>query len=122
MIVDTFRLLVTSTNELVATVAQERTRREEIRSWESTQLEIIHVQRDFLLKALDEIFDERRETFRRLFDQLDRALGGDREDSANNAAGLDAITDLAKTSPFTDLTSPELFVQEFLKPGRVIEL
>lgn len=123
MIIDTFTLVVASTNELITTLVQEQRRREEIRAWEKTQLEVIHVQRDFLLKALDEVFDERRENFRRLFDQLDRALESGGENSAAQAAGLlDAITDLAKTSPFKDLKSPELFVQEFLKPGRVIEL
>jgi hypothetical protein len=35
---------------------------------------------------------------------------------------LGAITDLAKTSPFKDLKSPTLVVQEFLQSGRVIEL
>ena len=71
MVVDAFRLVVTSTSEWVTVVAQEGARRQEIRAWEKTQLEIIQVQRDFLLTALDKTFDERRENFRRLFDDLD---------------------------------------------------
>lgn len=123
MIVDTFRLVVASANEWVTVVAQERTKRDEIRAWEKSQLEIIHVQRDFLLSALDKTFDERHENFRRLFDNLDAALISDREDSAVQVADLlEAITDLAKTSPFKDLKSPTLVVQEFLQSGRVIEL
>ena len=123
MVVDAFRLVVTSTSEWVTVVAQEGARRQEIRAWEKTQLEIIQVQRDFLLTALDKTFDERRENFRRLFDDLDAALVSDREDAAAEVSDLlGAITDLAKTSPFKDLKSPTLVVQEFLQSGRVIEL
>jgi flagellar biosynthesis/type III secretory pathway chaperone len=123
MVVDTFKLVVTSANEWVTVVAQEQTRRQEIRAWEKSQLEIIHVQRDFLLTALDKTFDERRENFRRLFDQLDAALVSDRDDAAAQVSDLlGTITDLAKTSPFKDLKSPTLVVQEFLNSGRVIEL
>lgn len=123
MVVDTFRLVMASANEWVTVVAQERTKRQEISAWEKSQLEIIQVQRDFLLSALDKTFDERRENFRRLFDNLDVALTSDREDSAAQVADLlEAITDLAKTSPFKDLKSPTLVVQEFLQSGRVIEL
>ena len=123
MVVDTFRLVLASANEWVTVVAQEQTRREEIRAWETSQLEIIQVQRDFLLTALDKTFDERRENFRRLFDNLDTALVSNRDDSAAQVADLlGAITDLANTSPFKDLKSPTLVVQEFLRSGRVIEL
>lgn len=123
MVVDTFRLVVTSTNEWITVLAQEQRRREEIRAWEKSQLEIIHVQRDFLLTALEKTFDERRENFRRLFDQLDVALVSDSDNAAAQAADLlEAITDLAKTSPFKDLKSPTLVVQEFLQSGRVIEI
>jgi flagellar biosynthesis/type III secretory pathway chaperone len=123
MVADTFKLVITSANEWVSVVAQEQTRRQEIRAWEKSQLEIIHVQRDFLLTALDKTFDERRENFRRLFDQLDAALVSDRDDAAAQVSDLlGAITDLAKTSPFKDLKSPALVVQEFLQSGRVIEL
>jgi hypothetical protein len=123
MVVDSFRLVVTSVNEWVTVVAQEQTRRQEIRAWEKSQLEIIRVQRDFLLTALDQTFDERRENFRRLFDQLDAALVSDRDDAAAQVSDLlGAITDLAKTSPFKDLKSPTLVVQEFLQSGREIEL
>ena len=123
MIVDAFRLVVTSADEWVTVVVQEQTRRQEIRAWEKSQLEIIHVQREFLLVALEKTFDERSENFRRLFDELDVALLSDREDAAAQVSVLlGAITDLAKTSPFKDLKSPTLVVQEFLQSGKVIEL
>jgi hypothetical protein len=123
MVVDAFRLVMGSANEWVTVVRQEETKRQEIRAWEKTQLEIIQVQRDFLLTALDKTFDERRENFRRLFDNLDGALTSDGDDAAAHVADiLGAITDLAKTSPFKDLKSPSIVVQEFLQSGRVIEL
>ena len=123
MVVDTFNLVLASANEWVRVAAQEKTRREEIRVWEQSQLEIIHVQRDFLLTGLDKTFDERRENFRRLFDNLDAALTSDRDDAGAQASEiLAAITDLAQTSPFKDLKSPALVVQEFLQSGKVIEL
>lgn len=123
MVVDTFNLVIASANKWVQVVAEEKTRREEIRVWEQSQLEIIHVQRDFLLTALDRTFDERRENFRRLFDNLDSALASDQEDAAARVSDLlSAITELAQTSPFKDLKSPALVVQEFLQSGKVIEL
>jgi hypothetical protein len=123
MVVDTLRLVITSANEWVTVVAQEKTRREEIRAWEKTQIEIIDLQRDFLLTALSKTFDERSENFRRLFDQLDAALVSSGDDAAAKVADLlGAITDLANTSPFKDLRSPALVVQEFLQSGRVIDL
>jgi hypothetical protein len=123
MVVDTFRLVVASTTEFVAVLAQERTKQDEIKAWSTQQLELIHVQRDFLLIGLEKTFDERRENFRRLFEQLDVALTSERDDSGAHVAEiLGSITELAQTSPFKDLKSPALVVQEFLQSGRVIEI
>lgn len=123
MVVDVFNLVVESANQWVTVVAQEQTKRQEIATWERTQLEIIAVQREFLLTALDRTFDERKENFRRLFDDLDTALISQADDAAARVADiLGTITDLAKTSPFKDLKSPEIVVQEFLQSGRTIEL
>lgn len=123
MVVDTLNLVIRSANEWITVVSQEQTKRQEIRAWEQTQLEVIAVQREFLLTALQRTFDERGENFRRLFDDLDTALESNAEDAAARVADiLGAITDLAKTSPFKDLKSPEIVVQEFLQSGRPIEL
>jgi len=123
LVADTFNLVIRSANEWIAVVSQEQTKQQEIRSWEKVQLEIIEVQKEFLLTALDKTFDERSENFRRLFDDLDSALVSGAEDAAARVADILAgITDLAKTSPFKDLKSPEIVVQEFLQSGRAIEL
>lgn len=123
MVVDTFNLVLASANQWVQVVNEETTKRQEIRAWERTQIEIIQFQRDFLLTALDETFDERRENFRRLFGNLDAALVSDRDDAGAQVSEiLGAISNLAQTSPFKDLKSPALVVQEFLQGGKVIEL
>lgn len=123
MVVDVFNLVVESANQWVTVVAQEQTKRQGFATWERTQLEIIAVQKEFLLNALDKTFDERKENFRRLFDDLDTALTSQADDAAARVADiLGTITDLAKTSPFKDLKSPEIVVQEFLQSGRTIEL
>ena len=123
MVLEVFNKVVESANQWITVVAQEQTKRQEIATWERTQLEIIAVQKEFLLTALDKTFDERRENFRRLFDDLDTALVSQADDAAARVADiLGAITDLAKTSPFKDLKSPEIVVQEFLQSGRTIEL
>lgn len=123
MVVETFNLVLKSANAWVQVVQEEKTHREEIRAWEETQVNLIKVQRDFLMKGLELTFDERRENFRRLFENLDIAMASDHEDaSARVSEILGAITELAKTSPFKDLASPTIVVQEFLRNGRVIEL
>lgn len=123
MVVDTFKLVLASANQWVKAINEEKTKRDEIRAWERTQIEIIRVQRDFLLTALDKTFDERRENFRRLFDNLDAALISESDDAGAQVSEiLGAITELAQTSPFKDLKSPALVVQEFLQGGKVIEL
>lgn len=123
MVVETFNLVLQSVNTWVQVINREKTHRKEIRAWEETQVSLIKVQRDFLMKGLDLTFDERRENFRRLFENLDSAMRSDREDAGALVSEiLGAITELAKTSPFKELTSPTIVVQEFLRNGKVIEL
>lgn len=123
MAIDVLKLMISSTQELVTVLAKENTHVRGFDAWEKTQMEIINVQRDFLQSALDQTFDERRENFRRLFDNLDLALQSEGETAgARVSEVLEAITELAKVSPFKDLKSPELFVQEFLAQGKIIEL
>lgn len=84
-------------------VEQEKTKRREIERWEKETLERIKAQRDVLIAYLDRSFDERSENFRRLFDLVDLAIS-----SGNNtqlALALNSITDLAKSSPFKELSN-----------------
>lgn len=118
-VVDLGRVLsqmVDSADQWVKVIQEESTRREEIHAWEATERERIIAQRDVMLRGLELTHDERRENFRRLFDNLDAAMGKD--DATMTASVLDSITELAKTSPFKDLTNVEFVVNELKQPGR----
>jgi hypothetical protein len=82
------------------TVAVEVTKQQAIAAEEARWLAAIEADREILLTYLDRSFDERRENFRHLFDELDRAMSGD---TAHVADVLGAITTLAMKSPFQDL-------------------
>lgn len=108
--------MVDTADHWVKVIQEESTRREEIRAWEATERERIVAQRDVLLRGLELTHDERRENFRRLFDNLDVAM---RKDDATTAASLlDSITELAKSSPFKDLGNVEFVVNELKQPDR----
>lgn len=108
--------MVDAADQWVKVIQEESTRREEIRGWEATERERIVAQRDVLLRGLELTHDERRENFRRLFDNLDVAMRG--EDAATAAKLLDSITELAKSSPFKDLGNVEFVVNELKQPDR----
>lgn len=108
--------VVDAADQWVKVIQEESTRREEIRAWEATERERIVAQRDVLLRGLELTHDERRENFRRLFDNLDVAMGGN--DATTAASLLDSITELAKASPFKDLGNVEFVVNELKQPDR----
>lgn len=108
--------VITAIDTWVKVVQGEATRREEIRVWEATQRESIIAQRDVLIKGLNLTFDERRETFRRLFDSLDDAMK--KEDAQLASSVLEKIADLAKSSPFKDLGNVQFVVDELKKGER----
>ncbi|MEU8215600.1 hypothetical protein AB0C47_07510 [Micromonospora taraxaci] len=108
--------IVDTADQWVKVIQEESTRREEIHAWEATERERIVAQRDVLLHGLELTYDERRENFRRLFDNLDVAM---RKDDATTAAGLlGSITELAKSSPFKDLGNVAFVVNELKQPDR----
>lgn len=111
-----FSQVVDAADQWVKVIQEESTRREEIRSWEATERERIVAQRDVLLRGLELTHDERRENFRRLFENLDVAMRSN--DSATAASLLDSITELAKSSPFKDLGNVEFVVNELKQPDR----
>lgn len=108
--------MVDAADQWVKVIQEESTRREEIRAWEATERERIVAQRDVLLRGLELTHDERRENFRRLFDNLDVAMRSN--DAATAASLLDSITELAKSSPFKDLGNVEFVVNELKQPDR----
>lgn len=108
--------LLDAADQWVRVIQEEETRRQEIRSWEATERERIIAHRDVLILGLELTFDERRENFRRLFDNLDVAMRNNDPQSA--ASVLESITELAKSSPFKDLGNVEFIVNELKQPSR----
>jgi predicted esterase YcpF (UPF0227 family) len=86
------------------TVAEEeKTKRRDIEAWEKTTITQINAQRDLLIGYLERSFDERATNFRALFTVVDSAIS-----SGNNeqlALTLNSITELAKSSPFKELSN-----------------
>jgi hypothetical protein len=92
--------IVSAIQEWQQTVALEASRQRAIAAEEARWLAAIEADRQLLLTYLDRTFDERRENFRRLFEELDRAMGAE---PAHVADLLGAITTLAMKGPFQDL-------------------
>lgn len=108
--------VIDAADQWVKVAQEESTRREEIRAWEATERERIVAQREVLLRGLELTHDERRENFRRLFDNLDDAMKAN--DAATAAGLLNSITELAKASPFKDLGNVQFVVNELKQPDR----
>ena len=102
---DVVRELSSAVREYKTVVQQEKTKREEIAANRAVALESIRSQRAVLLEYLDRSFDERRENFERLFDTLD-AVVADGE-IQKMAIVLQSIVQLAESSPFKDLMTPQ---------------
>ena len=74
-----------------------------IREQEVTRRQSIQANREIILTYLELSFDERETNFKKLFEVLDGAI---EKDNIQVIAGtLNAITDLAKSSPFKDLAN-----------------
>jgi hypothetical protein len=90
--------LVQAWNEYQVIAEQEKTKRRDIEAWEKVTLAKIKAQRNFLIKYLEQSFDERSENFKRLFNLVDRSLSSG--DNQKLALILEEITTLAQSSPF----------------------
>ena len=106
--------LVDAVRDWQETVAVEATKQQAIAAEEARWLAAIEADREILLTYLDRSFDERRESFRRLFDELDRAMSGD---TAHVADVLGAITTLAMKSPFQDLKDVDTVTSNLNDPN-----
>lgn len=81
---------------------EEKTKREGIAAWERVTLEKIKSQRKLLLSFIDRSFEERARNFEYLFSLADQAIAS--QNNKELSLVLEKITELAKTSPFQDLT------------------
>jgi hypothetical protein len=87
--------------DAVREIAVQRTEQERLQMNAQVEIERVHAIRDVMLSYLDRSFDERRQNFDALFTRLDVAMAQGDVDVV--AKTLDAVVDLAKTSPFKDL-------------------
>lgn len=95
--------IVTAYTDYLKVAEEERTKRCEIKAWEKETLARIKTQRDFLITYLDRSFDERAKNFQALFVVIEQAIS-----TGNNeqlALSLHSLTELAKSSPFQELTN-----------------
>jgi flagellin-specific chaperone FliS len=95
--------IVDGCSEYLKVAEQEKTKRKNIDRWEKESLAKIQAQRDLLMEYLNRSFDERSENFRSLFGIIDQAII-----SGNNeqlAIALNTMTEIAKSSPFKELSN-----------------
>lgn len=84
---------------------KEATQRRQIEANERVALAEIAAKRELFLEYLERSFDERSANFTSLFEKVDVAL--DKGDVQALALLTNAISDLAKSSPFKDLATIE---------------
>ncbi|MFD0900182.1 hypothetical protein [Actinomadura sediminis] len=89
--------LVSVTRELIHIRETERTKREKLRVYRETEVARIKASEKTLRDYFGLVIEERRETHRRLFDGLDRAL--ESGDVAAMQTVVGGIVEVARTSP-----------------------
>ena len=101
-------------NETIQYVAEQETKREEIRAKRDVAIEQIHAMTDNIKFYLEKTFDERSTIFAKLFECVDAAL---REDNSEMLSmTLNSINSLAASSPFKNLADIN-HVQRALSDG-----
>lgn len=95
--------MVSAYTEYKIIAQQEQTKRCEIEAWEKETVTKINAQRDLLMAYLDRYADERAENFRALFSVVDNAIVSNNNEQL--ALALNSITEIAKSSPFKELSN-----------------
>lgn len=111
---------VDKTNETVRFIEEQETKRTVIRNVAKVRIAEINAMRDCFKTYLDKTFDERRYLFQREFDALDKALEKGNVESV--AFILDNITDLAKSSPFKNLSDFNYVQKQLSQKGTVFDI
>jgi hypothetical protein len=112
--------VVRAWTEYVKITEEEKTKRSEIEAWEKIAIATINVKRDFLIGYLDRSFDERAKNFHLLFKTVDCAMSSG--DNQQLGLALQAIIELAQSSPFKDLTNLSTVKAALDDPDHVWEL
>jgi hypothetical protein len=112
--------IVRQGQEYLEVAETEKTKRDEIEAWRQTTLADINLKRELVIRYLDRSFDERAENFKSLFQTVDRAIST--EDNYQLSLTLDAIVQLANSSPFQDLSDLSKVKAALNNPNHVWEL
>ena len=99
--VEMTKFFIDKSAEVAKFCEEQRTKRAEIRARAQVAIHQIDAVREFLQNYLDKTFDERRMLFAKEFEIVDKCLATGNVQAL--AVSLNAITDLAKSSPFKAL-------------------
>jgi hypothetical protein len=112
--------LVSTYTEYLKITQQEQTKRQQIQTWEQTNLAQILTLRSALITYLERAFDERKIYFQEAFIRIDQAmLQGDNQQLA---LLLDNMVQVAQSSPFKDLANLAQVQAALADPNHVWEI
>ncbi|MEL6580150.1 MAG: hypothetical protein AAFQ14_10375 [Cyanobacteria bacterium J06621_12] len=95
--------IIQEVKEYSKIVEEEKNNRCEIKAWEKVHLADIETKRDLLIDYLERSFDERAKNFQSLFQLADQAISSG--DNQQLSLTLQAVAELAKSSPFNDIAN-----------------
>lgn len=98
---------------------QEITKRQKIKAWEAIELARINILRKVVIEYLDNSFDERKDSFQKMFDLLDVAISENNNEQL--ALTLSSIADLAKNNPLEQLSNLDYVSKALNDPSHVWE-
>lgn len=98
----------------------ESTKREKLKTYRATEVARIKSSEKILRKYFDQIFAERSETHRRLFENLEAALASGNVEAMQAVVG--GIVDVARTSPLADIGNIGELRRAMDDPNTIFEL
>ena len=93
--------MVDAAKECIQIHAVERTKRDQIQAYETTEIARIKAAEATLREYFEQTFTERRHNFDVLFSRLDTALTDGNAEVVTKV--LDAVVSIARTSPIADI-------------------
>jgi ribonucleotide reductase alpha subunit len=112
--------IVQAWTEYLKIAEEEKTKRRAIEAWEKNRFAEIKAKRDLLIGYLEYSFDERAKNFQSLFQVVTQAMASG--DNQQLSLALDAVVELAKSSPFKDLADLSTVQAALNDPDHVWEL
>lgn len=112
--------VVSAYTEYLKIAEQEQTKRQQIQTWEQTNLAQIVTLRSALITYLERAFDERKIYFQEAFIRIDQAMA--QGDNQQLALLLDNMVQVAQSSPFKDLANLAQVQAALADPNHVWEI